>query len=241
MIAFLSCLPDSDEAPIMNIPLALQGRIERTRLSDTVFETLLEAIISGKLASGSIVSEVALAKQLDVSRTPVHDALRQLAKDGLVEQRAGRRAIITTFSKEDVFDIFEMRKLLEGEATRRAATRIDRATLARLRGMGEELKTNPDQADWLSRWADFDEEFHDAIAKASGGVRLAQDILRYRLLHRGFNKMATTVEVLQDALAEHFMILDALEKRDPEAASKAMVEHIQEWQAYFVNHFPRKD
>ena len=225
----------------MNIPLALQGRIERTRLSDAVYETLLEAIISGKLASGSIVSEVALAKQLDVSRTPVHDALRQLAKDGLVEQRAGRRAIITTFSKEDVFDIFEMRKLLEGEATRRAATRIDRASLARLRGMGEDLKTNLDQADWLSRWADFDEEFHDAIAKASGGARLSQDIVRYRLLHRGFNKLATTIEVLQDALAEHFLILDALEKRDAEAASKAMVEHVQEWQAYFVNHFPRKD
>src|SRR5580698_6468029 len=127
----------------MTTTLALPGRIERTRLSDAVYETLLEAIISGKLASGSIVSEVSLAKQLEVSRTPVHDALRQLAKDGLVEQRAGRRAIITTFSKEDVFDIFEMRKLLEGEAARRAAPRMDRATIARLRNMGEDLRTNP--------------------------------------------------------------------------------------------------
>src|ERR1019366_2237085 len=138
----------SDEAPIMNIPLALQGRIERTRLSDAVYESLLEAIISGKLASGSIVSEVSLAKQLDVSRTPVHDALRQLAKDGLVEQRAGRRAIITTFSKEDVFDIFEMRKLLEGEAARRAATRLDRAIIAHLRDIGEDLKANTDMIDY---------------------------------------------------------------------------------------------
>src|SRR2546423_5792926 len=117
----------------MNITLALLGRIERTRLSDAVYETLLEAIISGRLASGSIVSEVSLAKQLDVSRTPVHDALRQLAKDGLVEQRPGRRAIITTFTKEDIHDIYEMRKLLEGESARRAALRIDRATLGQLR------------------------------------------------------------------------------------------------------------
>ena len=220
--------------------LALPGRIERTRLSDAVYETLLEAIISSKLAAGSIVSEVSLAKQLDVSRTPVHDALRQLAKDGLVEQRAGRRAIITTFSKEDVFDIFEMRKLLEGEAARRAATRIDRATITRLRKIGDDLRTDPDKTDYLTRWADFDEEFHEDIAKASGSTRLWQDIVRYRLLHRGFNKLATTVDGLQDALVEHFQILDALERRDSDAASKAMIEHIQEWQAYFVNHFPRQ-
>jgi DNA-binding GntR family transcriptional regulator len=223
----------------MNLPLTLQGRIERTRLSDTVYETLLEAIISGKLASGTIVSEVSLAKQLDVSRTPVHDALRQLSKDGLVEQRAGRRAVIATFSKEDVYDIFEMRKVLEAEACRRAASRIDRSTLAQLRTQGEELKHDRTSSDWVSKWADFDAAFHDAIAKASGSSRMWQDIVRYRLLHRGFNVLGTTIEGLQQALDEHFVILEALEKRDAEAASRAMAEHVTEWQAYFVNHFPR--
>lgn len=219
--------------------LTLRGRGARARLSDAVYETLLDAIISGKLASGAIVSELSLARQLEVSRTPVHDALRQLTKDGVVEQRAGRRAIITAFTKDDLFEIFEMRKLLEGDATRRAATRIDRATIGQLREMGEDLRDNPNESDYLTRWADFDEEFHDAIAKASGSARLWQDIVRYRLLHRGFNKLATTVECLQDALAEHFHILEALEKRDSETASRLMVEHIEKWQAYFVEHFPR--
>src|SRR5205807_3149592 len=117
----------------------------------------------------------------------------------------------------------------------------DGAVIDRLRAIGEELQANADSGDWLTRWADFDEDFHDAIAKAAGSTRLWQDIVRYRLLHRGFNKLATNVEVLQDALAEHFQILDALERRDPEGAAKTMIEHIQEWQAYFVNHFPRKD
>jgi DNA-binding GntR family transcriptional regulator len=134
-----------------------------------------------------------------------------------------------------------MRKLLEGEAARRAATRIDHGTIARLRDMGEDLKTNPDKTDYLTRWADFDEEFHEAIAKASGSIRLWQDIVRYRLLHRGFNKLTTTVESLQAALAEPLQILDSLESRNSNASSRMMVEHIQEWQAYFVNHFPRKD
>ncbi|MBX9677279.1 MAG: GntR family transcriptional regulator [Gemmataceae bacterium] len=222
-----------------NKALKLAGRIERARLSDSVYETLLEAILSGRLASGTIVSEVSLAKQLDVSRTPVHDALRQLAKDGLVEQRAGRRAVIATFSKEDVYDIFEMRKLLETEAARRAATRIDRTTLANLRAVADDLASDRKAAHWMTKWIDFDEQFHDAIAKAAGSQRLWQDIVRYRLLHRGFNKMSTNVDSLQQALAEHIGILDALEKRDPEAAASAMLTHVSEWQAYFVNHFPR--
>lgn len=225
----------------MLTPLNLQGRIENARLSDVVYESLLDSIITARLAPGAIVSEVSLAKQLQVSRTPVHDALRQLAKDGLVEQSAGRRAVIRMFSKDDVHDIFEMRKLLEGESARRAAERIDKTTIAHLRSIGEALKTEPKTADYLTRWADFDEEFHEAIAQASGSKRLWEDITRYRLLHRGFNKLTTTVEGLQEALVEHFQILDALERRDGDAASKAMIEHIQEWQAYFVNHFPRKD
>jgi len=223
----------------MTIALKLQPGVEHTRLSDAVYETLFDAILSGRLVAGAIVSEVSLAKQMEVSRTPVHDALRQLAKDGLVEQQAGRRAVIARFSRDDVADIFEMRKILEVEAARRSAARIDRATLAALRALADDLKANRGKADWLAHWSAFDENFHDAIAKASGSQRLYQDIVRYRILHRGFNKLNANIDNLQRALDEHIRILDALEKRDADSAAKGMLEHIQEWQAYFVNHFPR--
>src|SRR6476619_7495052 len=139
----------------MNFALKLQPGVERTRLSDAVYETLFGAILNGELAAGAIVSEVSLAKQLAVSRTPVHDALRQLAKDGLVEQQAGRRAIIARFSRDDVADVFEMRKILEVEAARRSAARIDRATLAALRALADDLKANRGKADWLAHWSAF--------------------------------------------------------------------------------------
>jgi DNA-binding GntR family transcriptional regulator len=223
----------------MTIALKLQPGAHGARLSDAVYETLFGAIVSGRLAPGAIVSEVSLARQMEVSRTPVHDALRQLAKDGLVEQQAGRRAVIASFTREDVADIFEMRKILECEAAKRAATRIDRATLATLRAMADDLKSSRNQPDWLLLWSAFDEAFHEAIAKASGSRRLGYDIIRYRTLHRGFNKWNNNVENLQQALDEHVRILDALERRDPDAAAKGMLEHIQEWQAYFVNRFPR--
>lgn len=216
----------------------LQDTDESGRLSDSVYQALLESIIARRLAPGTIVSEVALARQLKVSRTPVHDALRQLAKDGLVQQRANHRAVIATFSREDLRDIFDMRKLLEGEAARLAATRIDRPNLARLRVAADALAQGQKKPDWLERWADFDEDFHATIAQSAGSPRLYQDIVRYRLLHRAFNTLTTTVEVLQQALEEHVRILDALEKRDAKEAARQMVSHIQEWQTYFVNHFP---
>ena len=117
---------------------------------------------------------------------------------------------------------------------------MDRATIAQLRAMGEALQSDSETDDYLTRWADFDEAFHEAIAKASGCSRLAQDIERYRLLHRGFNKLGTTPEGLEHALEEHVRILDAIEKRDPKEAQRAMIDHLQEWQAYFVRHFRKK-
>jgi DNA-binding GntR family transcriptional regulator len=100
------------------------------------------------------------------------------------------------------------------------------------------LSKRQKKPDWLERWADFDEDFHATIAQAAGSARLYQDIVRYRLLHRAFNKLTTTVDVLQQALDEHIHILDALEKRDAKEAAREMGAHIQEWRTYFVNHFP---
>jgi len=221
--------------------LSIQGeKSESKRLSDAVYETVLDGIISGKLKPGTVVSEVALARQLNVSRTPVHDALRQLAKDGLVQQRANHRAVIAEFTAADIHDLYQMRKLLEGEAARLAAKGMDRATLARLRETADSLAQDRDSPNWVALWADFDEDFHSAIAEASGSPRLCQDIARYHLLHRGFNKLGTTPEGLEHALEEHMRILDALEKRDPKEAQRAMVDHLQEWQVYFVRHFRKK-
>jgi DNA-binding GntR family transcriptional regulator len=217
--------------------LELRPSMETARLSDTAYETIVEAILSGRLAPGTIVSELELARQFNISRTPVHDALRQLTKDGLVVQEMNRRAVIAVFNADDVHDIFEMRKLLEGEAAKRAATRLDRISQSALRQAADKTTGSLGKAGSVARWADFDETFHMTIAGACGSKRLTEDIGRYRLLHRCFNRLTTTPEVLRQALAEHYRILEALERRDPKAAATEMIAHIQEWQAYFVNQF----
>jgi len=204
------------------------------KLSEAAYEALMGAILSGELPTGEPVSELELARRLGISRTPVHEAVLELVKDGLMDHAPNCRPVVAAFTETDVDEIFEMRKVLEGEAASRAAQRMDKHTLAQLRGTADELAKIDDDAAYVARWTEYDDEFHAAIARMCGVRRLEQDIVRYRRLHRFFNRAHTTAAVLRQALAEHVAILDALDARDSDAARNATVDHIQEWQRYFL-------
>ncbi|WP_043358040.1 GntR family transcriptional regulator [Cupriavidus basilensis] len=211
-------------------------------LSQRVYQAMLSAIISGQLKPGEVVNEIRLAQELGVSRTPVHTAIRELVKDGLITQEANRRPVVARFSREDIREVFDMRKLLESEAARIAAAQLDRVTLKALSDAADAMDAGAaasvDDTEALVRWADFDDNFHLAIADACGSKRLREDILRYRLLHHGLNQLRMRAELIPQALAEHRKILDALAARDGDAASRAMQEHLHEWQAYYMQRFP---
>ena len=106
---------------------------------------------------------------------------------------------------------------------------------APLRGAAEALRSMPVSSEkaWTAAWADFDELFHRTIAEASGNRRLAADIGRYRLLHKGFNRLSTDPVSLQQAMKEHLGILEALESRDGRLARERMIAHIGAWQDFF--------
>jgi len=201
--------------------------LSRTFLVEAAYEAILENILSGSLASGTVVSEVSLAQELNVSRTPVHQALARLAKEGLIEHRAGRKPRIARFGREDVIEIYDMRLLLETAATQRAAKRIDPRLLADLTRDADALAAAPDSPDWSRQALDFDLRFHDALAQASGNRRLRQEIAKYRLLVRAFCRMIGNSENLREALKEHQTVLKALADRHPVGAGQAMAQHIQ--------------
>ncbi len=212
------------------------GRQTAPRLSEHVYESLVEMIVTGKLPPGEPVSELELARTLEVSRTPVHEAIKQLVKDGLVVQSANRRPVVVAFGGEDIQDVYEMRKILESAAAAKAAQQMDRQTLGRLTDALGDFRKQFKRAGAIQRWVNLDDEFHSAIAVASGSSRLAADIHRYRQLHRVFNRSHTDAKVLTQAAEEHERILAAIEKRDSDAAQQAMLGHLAEWQRFFVNH-----
>ena len=203
------------------------------KVSDGVYGELLNRIVSGQLRPGDTINELSLARELDVSRTPVHDAVSRLVGDGLVTQEGNRRRTVKKLAPADVLDIFDMRTLLEGEAAYRAANRIDRPSLDVLNEMAGQMDVIDDERAWMMAWAEFDDQLHSQIAAASGSLRLFQDIQRYRTLHRVLNRLHTSRDILQNALLEHRAILAALGARDAEAARTEMESHIHEWQIYF--------
>lgn len=225
-------------------PVAAPQALERPgsandALTDAAYQAILADLFSGTLKSGEPVSEVALARRLRMSRTPVHLAVRELVRDGLLTQLPNRRPVFHAFTAQDVQEIYGMRQLLEAEAAAQAALRLDRPTLQRLKDDCTALRKVLKARDILVRWADLDERFHRAIALASGNRRLAQDIFRYRLVHRGFNTIRFTTDLVPQSLAEHERVLDALDARDPQGARQAMLAHLREWQAYYVNSFSK--
>jgi DNA-binding GntR family transcriptional regulator len=201
--------------------------LSRTFLVEAAYEAILENILSGSLESGTVVSEVSLAQELHVSRTPVHQALAQLAQEGLIEHRAGQKPRIARFGRDDVIEIYDMRLLLETAATQRAAKRIDPRVLADLARQADALSRESDSPEWTRQALEFDVRFHDALAAASGNRRLRQEIAKYRLLIRAFCRMIGNAENLREAMKEHQAVLRALADRSPAAAGQAMAHHVQ--------------
>jgi DNA-binding GntR family transcriptional regulator len=201
--------------------------LSRTFLVEAAYQAILEDILSGTLASGTVVSEVSLAQELRVSRTPVHQALAQLAQEGLIEHRSGRKPRIARFGREDVIEIYDMRLLLETAATQRAAKRLDPRVLAELTREGEALAGESDSPEWNRKALEFDVRLHDALAAAAGNRRLRQEIAKYRLLVRAFCRMTGSAENLRESLKEHQAVLKALADRTPAAAGQAMATHVQ--------------
>jgi DNA-binding GntR family transcriptional regulator len=201
-------------------------RVTRAPLADAVYETIMEGILGGHYASGAELTEVALAAELGVSRTPVHEALKRLALDGLVEPMTNRQSRVVLLTAPQVREIYEMRMLLEPAAAERAAERLDPAHLDALRASAQGLAASTSRPNWALHAIEFDIRFHDTLAAACGNERLRAEIIKYRRMVRAFCRATGSADNLRQAFAEHLEILTALEKGDGVAAHWAMTNHI---------------
>lgn len=211
--------------------------LRRVSLADAAYDVLQQAILRGELPPGEELSAVALAERYHVSRTPITEALQRLTHDGLVLQEPHRQPRVVKLQRSDVVEIYEMRAQLEAAAAERAASRIAPAVCDALEqrlnalggkalgGKGLSAKRKPEN--WAELAIEFDLQFHDAVAEASGNGRLRDDIARYRRLVRCFCRLTGNDDNLHAAIAEHRTILAALRARRPATARKAMAAHIE--------------
>ena len=193
-------------------------------LREQVCNTLRSRIIKGDLPPSSGLREVRLAAELNVSRTPLREAIRQLIEEGFLEQSPRKGARVVSLSPEMVREVYEVREALEGMAARQAAPRIDKARVERLRDYLESLRPRISAGDF----SDTGDCVHDEIFAACGNSRLRRLMSVYRGKVAWIQRTSFEISLrLRNAYQEHESIVRALECRDPEWAEAATRSHIR--------------
>jgi len=164
---------------------------------------------------------------LQVSRTPVREALLRLERDGLVRVVPRVGFFVQEITKRDLTELFELRELLETHAARKAASRLTDAELAAARALLEEGRDAVSQQD-LTKFLETEIEFHTLVIERSNNRWLAVMMESVRdLTYRVRVLSLQSLENLQQSCEEHQRIFDALVARDGDAAGLRMSEHIR--------------
>ncbi len=201
--------------------------LDRRSLAQRVFDHLKAEILSGRLAPGTRIAEEQIVARLAVSRTPVREALRQLAEYGLVFLKPRSWAEVIRFDAQDAAEVLEVRTELETLIIRRLAGRLDAGTAARLAKIRNEAGRAL-AAGNIAAVFTLDSDWHLALAQASGH-RLALSLLE-RLDARvqcARVQRCTNVRQITADLAMHETILAALTRGDTDAAAACMRRHIR--------------
>ncbi|MDE4133874.1 GntR family transcriptional regulator [Phaeobacter sp. QD34_3] len=198
--------------------------MSQTRSSQNdAYSLILEAIDSGIFKPGDRLVESDLAERFGVSRTPIREALQRLETQSLLE-RDGRSLIIASLDHNQMAELYVVRRELEGLAAGLAA---QHATEEEIRVLQEMVRSDDQLVDAPSELARANRRFHEQIHLASHNRYLVQQL---DLVHRTMALMATTSLAAEGrgriAQSEHKGIVDAISRRDAEAASKALKDHI---------------
>jgi DNA-binding GntR family transcriptional regulator len=198
------------------------------RLALQAYEQILNLILAGSVEPGGTVTERRLAEVLNMSRTPIRDALLMLEGEGLLIRQGTRGLQVKQMRIDDYMDALQIRQLIEPEAARLAAGRMPVAELddliATLSDILDGARNGAPKPD-RSVVRGVDDRIHSGIAEAAGNPQLAQIIRTLRLQTQIFD-LRSVPERLEATCQEHIDILQALLDNRPEDASKAMRKHL---------------
>jgi DNA-binding GntR family transcriptional regulator len=223
---------DSEPSDVSGIDLDerlrsyLRGVPTRGRMTDTVVEILREAILDGALPSGAWLPEDRLATALAVSRTPVREALRLLADDGLVAKTVHYGAVVAPWSLDDVLALYVVRAQLEGLASRLAAQRLPAGLLPTLMETNGRMAACLESGN-LSNLASINLEFHKALRDAAENPYLSRFLIQIEhAVRRADHSTLERPDRAAAVIAEHQAIIDAVGRQDPDAAEAAAKHHM---------------
>jgi DNA-binding GntR family transcriptional regulator len=193
---------------------------------EEIHDQIRDSILRGELAPGTVVSQVSLARELGVGRTPLREALRMLQREGLIEAETNRRVRVAPFSVEDLEQLYSMRITLEALACRRSVPDLIDDDLERLEAALVDMDACIAREDVVG-WREPHRRFHLIIVEHAGErlvrtvTQLSDHAERYRHL-----KLVQDGMALAAGRVEHRAIADACKEGDPIAASNALAQHL---------------
>ena len=200
--------------------------IARRSLHDEVVTRVRDMIIEGTLAPGTRVHEGQLCATLGISRTPLREALKFLASEGLVDLRASRGAVVRSFTPKDVRDMLDVLGVLEAFAGRLACRDASDADIAGVRVLHDRMVDRFEARDRLEYFK-LNQQIHSAILRLSGNAALAD-------AHASIQSRLKRIRYIgnseprkwQDAMTEHEAMIRHLEARDGENLAKILTRHM---------------
>ncbi len=208
----------------------------RLTRADELRQLLADEIVRGEITPGSTLDETALARRFNVSRTPVREAIRQLAASGLVDARAHRAAIVARPSHDGLIGMFEAMAELEGLCAGYAAERMTPPERSGLEAVHEDLRLLIQSGD-PQRYHEINQHFHGTVYAGAHNAYLADLTLSTRIRVSPFRRAQfRNLGRLSKSHEEHDRVVTAILRANSESANKAMREHImtvfEEYEAY---------
>jgi DNA-binding GntR family transcriptional regulator len=189
-------------------------------------DALRQMILDGELPPGTRLSERALGERLGVSRTPLREALRMLASEGLVRHEPNRGAVVAPLDRADIEATFELLAALEGLAGELAAQRIDAAQLAEIKALHFEMRAHHARGDRAAYFR-ANQDIHRHIAAAAANPVLVETFERLNARVKRVRYAANlTPERWAKAVEEHERMIAALDARDGAALRAILEAHL---------------
>jgi DNA-binding GntR family transcriptional regulator len=226
--------------PPTRAPLAVKDRVprgprrvvnlgaEHENLDQKAYQILKGMIMDRQLMPGDKIAQEKLAEDLGISRTPLVNALKLLEQDKLVQSIPRRGFFVRHFNTREMISIFELREVLEGLAARRAAQNITDAEVTRLKGFFRQFRGLKAIGD-IQAYAREDRQFHTFLLDVSAREFLRSILETYNIISYSYQFISSDglVQRPEDTLRDHAAIIDAISRRDAEAAETLMREHFR--------------
>lgn len=203
-------------------------------IRDLVYENLRKAIIEGKLKPNERIVEKEYAEKLNISRTPIREALRKLEIEGLVQYIPRKGVVVNTIEEEEIIETYEIRKALEGLAMRYVVKRISDEEIERLKELMDSMEESNRSGDFEGL-LDICKEFNEVILNASRMPKVAGLINAMKEQLQRFKRITMSQSVRRsNAIQEHKEIFQAIVNRDSILAERLVIEHLEASQKAFL-------